>query len=330
MIKIIIMLVLIIGLGAGLYLVQHPQIFKPKASEALPGETVRNLNSEKGFQIDPGTDKIPSKDVYNTLAPKWVRFVYFPDKGIPSDIPEAVRKLVIFNNESSQGAPIGKTDLSLWNNYINNRYIPDLEAFLQQYASVVNAIEIWNEEDICPSEEFCPGVPPKAYAHMLKEAAAKIKSYNANIKVVIGGLNSGNLSYLQTMQQAEPDVLNQVDAVGVHPYGTSPAGWCKDGKDADCNGIVLPFGDLADKVNMYKDATGKPVWVTEIGFGTEDEVWQAKYLNKSFAVLSSNNVPVVIWFGWSDRMRGGIDEPNWGLVNDRDTIKASGVEFQLY
>ncbi len=330
MIKIIAMLILIIGLGAGLYLVQHPQIFKPKAYDAPQGPIVRNINSEKGFQIDLGTNKIPSQEVYNTLVPKWVRFVFFPDKGISSSIPATVRKLVVFNNESTDGAPMGKSDLRLWNKYIDNVYIPDLEAFLKKYSSIVNAIEVWNEEDICPSDEFCPGVPPRAYAYMLKKAAAKIKSYNPNIEVVIGGFNSGQLSYLQTMQQAEPDVLNQVDAVGVHPYGTSPAGWCKDGKDVDCKGIVLPFGDLTDVLNMYKSATGKPVWVTEIGFGTEDETWQAKYLDKTFAVLSNNNVPVVIWYAWSDHMRGGIDEPNWGLVNERNTIKASGTEFQLF
>lgn len=327
------MLILLIGLGTGVYLVQKNgfQIFQSKAYDAPVPDILRNINSEKGFQIDPGTDKIPPTEVYNTLIPKWVRFVYFPDKGIPYNIPATVGKLVVFNNESTDEAPIGEIDLSLWKNYIDNVYIPDLETFLKQYASNVNAIEVWNEEDVCPSKElFCPGVPAKAYAYMLKEAAAKIKSYNANIAVVMGGLNSGDLGYIQTMQRVEPNVFNQVDAVAVHPYGTSPAGWCKDGKDDDCNGIVLPFGDLADVVNMYKSETGKPIWVTEIGFGTEDEVWQAKYLDKTFAELSKLNVPVVIWYSWSDRMKGGIDEPNWGLVNERDIIKSSGVQFQLY
>lgn len=330
MIKIITMLILIIGLGAGLYLVQHPQIFRPKAYNAPPGQTVKSLNSEKGFQIDPGTNRIPPKEVYNTLTPKWVRFVYFPNKGIPSNIPSFVGKLVVFNNESSDGAPLGKSDLNVWKRYIDSTYIPNLNTFLKQYSSNVNAIEVWNEEDVCPAEEFCPGVPSRSYAYMLKEAAAKIKSYNENITVVVGGLNSGDLGYIKTMQRVEPNVFNQVDAVAVHPYGTSPDGWCKDGKEVDCNGIVLPFGDLAEVVNMYKDATGKPVWVTEIGFGTEDEVWQARYLNKTFAELSKLNVPVVIWYSWSDRMKGGIDEPNWGLVNENGIIKATGVQFQLY
>lgn len=326
------MLILLIGLGTGVYLVQKSgfQIFQSKAYDVPVSDILRNINSEKGFQIDPGTDKIPSREVYNTLIPKWVRFVYFPDKGIPSNIPATVGKLVVFNNESTDESPLGKIDLSLWKNYIDNVYIPDLETFLKQYSSKVNAIEVWNEEDVCPGKKFCPGVPSRSYAYMLKEAAAKIKSYNANINVVMGGLNSGDLGYIQTMQRVEPNVFNQVDAVAVHPYGTSPAGWCEDGKDADCNGIVLPFGDLADVVNMYKSETGKPIWVTEVGFGTEDEVWQARYLDKTFAELSKLNVPVVIWYSWSDRMKGGIDEPNWGLVNERDIIKASGVQFQLY
>lgn len=327
-------LLILVGLGVGVYLVQKSgfQIFQSRASNTFgEPDILRNINSEKGFQIDTSqVVKIPPKDLYDTLQPHWIRFVYRPDKGIPTNTPSNVKRLLIFNNESAEPAPIGETGVSTWNKYIDKYYLPALDTLLRKNLKF-DAIEIWNEEDVCPSKEFyCPGVPAQSYAYMVKKAAEKIKSYNGHIQVIIGGLNSGQVSYIQDMKKAEPNVLAQVDGVGLHPYGRSPDGWCaKNG--LECGGIFLSYGDLAENIKEYRTAAGfLPIWVTEIGFGVDDQAWQANFLARSFKVLSDNNVAVIIWYAWSDKMLGGADEDNWGLVDKYSTIKAAGTEFELF
>lgn len=372
MVRIVALIILIIGIVGGLYLVQHPTIFKPKAYESA--EAIR---TEKGFQIDTSDpEKVPSKKKFDTLKPDWVRFVYFSDKGVPADIPESVKILLILNNEANDilrvpptphGKDIGTlnsdeafwaweliytpADIQEWKNYIDQKYLPFLEEFLKSKPRV-DAIQIWSEEDYCHGRTgHC--IHHEAYAYMLKKSAEIIKRYNSNIKVIIGGLASQNLGYIQKMKETDPKVFDQVDAVGLHSYGLYPddssseGGWCR------CNSLnedyyctdnidqitgqemcpnILPYGGMGDVIDKYKQETGLAVWITEVGQTSEEEVWQLKYFDKIFKIFEEQKVPVVIWYAWSDKILGplgkeGADD-KWGLVDDYGTIKGVGMRFK--
>ncbi len=272
-----------------------------------------------GIQIDiQSQDKIPTSTQLQTLNPGWARFVYRPGIALPN--LQNAKSLVIFTGESAPPAPIGSTDFNTWKNYVDNTFVPALRTAVRDNPDI-DAIQIWNEEDICPSQAYCPGMPAAAYAYMLKESAAAIKANNNIIQVVMGGLASGQPSYITDVENSDADAFNNVDAVGIHPYGKSPDGWCA----SSCL-ITLPFGDLATSIDDYRAASPAPIWVTEIGYGTDDRIWQAGYLMEAFNVLSNLYVPVINWYAWIDSMTGG-NENNWGLYDINGGIKPSGNAF---
>lgn len=365
MIRIIALLVLIGGLIGGIYLVQHPQVLKPKAYDpetgGKPVYEEQAYKLEKGFQIDASDpEKIPSLKIYDALKPKWVRFVYFEDRGIPSSIPSDVKILLIINQETDKsGEDIppshGRTienltsderfyawehiftqdDVNAWKNYTDRKYLPSLERFLQS-GQKADAIQIWSEPDFCLGlTGLC--IHPEAYAYMLKKSAALVKEYNRNVKVIVGGLASQNFAYVERMKVKEPDVFDQVDAIAIHPYGLypdgpedQPNGWCHY-KSSECP-VSLPYGGVGWVIDKYKEVSGLPVWITEVGQTTSAENWQARYFAKLSKVLSDKKVQVAIWYGWTDKILGPLGkaerDDQWGLVDDYGTIKAVGVEFQ--
>lgn len=243
-----ILLLLIVGLGAGLYLVQHPQIFRPKAVEIdADGNPVPkqpdSYKLQKGFAIDLShPEKVPSQKVFNLLKPEWVRSVYFQQHGISASIPSNVKILVMFNNQVTPDLELitprtgtnfthswdtyqSRTDFELWKTFTDKHFIPALNTFLYSNQRV-DAVQIWNEEDFCGgSTSIC--IPPEAYAYMLKRSAEAIKISERDIEVVTGGLVSQKFEYLEFMQKEVPDIFNLIDAVAIHPYGLSPDGWCQ-------------------------------------------------------------------------------------------------------
>lgn len=345
MIRIIALLILIFGLGAGLYLVQHPQIFKPKAEESQPTRDgyIKPVSLQKGFAIELSpVEIIPSDNIYKLLEPEWVRFVYFADKGIPVSIPSEVKILLVLNNQANDTVAHVPTSSSTddywkdrehytpkesaaWKDYTDQIWLPFLDEFLNNEQNRrVNVIQIWNEEDLC---EAITGdcIPADAYAYMLKQSAKKIKEYDAKINVIMGGVAWGQVSYIDDMKKVYPDVFSQVDAMGLHPYGKSPDGWCISGCEMN-----LPYGDIAESIQIYRKASGKSVWIDEIGI-EGSEAFQAEYFKRMFAVFVREKIPLGIWFSWSNNIGGTSKDPtNFGLTDSQGTIKEVGVEFRHF
>ena len=349
MIKIIALFILIVGLVAGLYLVQHPQIFKPKASESQPnGDGFRKVVTlQKGFAIELSpVERIPSNELFKILEPKWVRFVYFSDKAIPSSLPSDVKILLALNNQANATVAnipthsstdpnyqswedYGPQESAWWKDYTDKIWLPFLNDVLKnEQISRVDTLQIWNEEDLCTAPTGdC--IPADAYAYMLKKSAQKIKEFNPKLKVIMGGVASGQPSYIENMKKAYPDVFSQVDAIGLHPYGKSPDGWCQyKNQQPICDVYDLPFGDLAESIQTYKAVSGLPVWIDEFGKeGPED--YQAEYLKRIFSVFTKEKVPVAIWYSWSDNMvatNGKVS--HFGLTDTQGALKEVGIEFR--
>jgi len=273
-----------------------------------------------GMQIDTHyAEKIPHLTQLQQLKPAWIRGDYNRITFGPS-WPASVKSIVLVNNETTNSQNPGQNEpFSTWKTYVNTVYVPKIKHILQESPSIV-AIEVWNEEDIC-HPGFCPYVPPQEYAYLLDQAATTIKAISPRTKVIMGGMAAGQIQYLQNVMQANLTGFRKIDAVGLHPYGASPDGWCASG----CGGNNLTSGNLATKVTDYQTTAGKPVWVTEIGTGSSDQAWQAKYLTRSFTVLQRLQVPVVIWYAWIDTMG-----PNFGLMDSQKNMKLSGEAFRRF
>lgn len=213
-INFLVLFLLIIGISLGVYLVKKPTNIFPKAYDTINNlsDDLENVNVSAngrfGVVIDIRLSTlVPNANQFTTLQPGWVRFVYQPQYKIPA-FPKGVKSLVVFGYDSVLGKPEEKEllqwkdnkgndvyteeALSKWQAY-TNKYLAALEDFLKEYSDRVDAIEIWNEEDLCifdykiNTEYFCPKVPEPVFANMLKKAAATIKQSNPNIKVVMGG-----------------------------------------------------------------------------------------------------------------------------------------------
>lgn len=325
------LLILITGFAAGIYLVGKQTVFKSKAFDPVVMPTFVYLNSKVGFNIGVNSiNRINIPSIVSVLKPHWVRYIIQRDGSIPDfGIPNS-KLLAVFSGEAAEGAlvnPGSNNNRDLWMRYINEKYLPVLNNFLNRYPDV-GAIEVWNEPDLNCLASFCPTVSADVYSYMLREAAKVIKARNPNIKVISAGLASGNTAYLSQIKSA----LTQVDGVGLHPYGVSPGGWCAQTSN-DCP-VELPNGNVSNVINAYFTTGGKPVWVTEVGTGTIlRPVWQAEYLNRIFKALSETGVvPVIIWYSFSDYDSGGGGETDMGLVSGGrfNAIKAAGLEFELF
>lgn len=134
-------------------------------------------------------------------------------------------------------------------------------------------VEIWNEPN---TERFWGSTPSvDEYAALLTASYASIKSVAPETRVILGGpaATPDDHLWIQSVLQ-----LAQADAVGVHPYATTP------------NGVI-------ERVNRVRALTYLPISVTEFGWGSfspnctgslcVDEDAQANYLATSLYLLSN-------------------------------------------
>lgn len=367
--SILLIILLVIGLITGVYLVKKPTNIFPKAYDAAPNDIysgaediIINSNGKFGISIDIfKPEKIPNTEQLQALSPGWVRFVVGPSLEIPT-FPKNIKTMVVFNAESVVGRPKDAEFSENWRNYID-KYVQDLEDFIKKNPGKITAIEIWNEEDICDLRyDYCPGVPENIYAEILKRSASTIKQNNPDIKVIMGGLVTNDITwedggYLGRLLKIDPNIFDQVDALGLHPYGKTLNNWCscnskkynKDGSEnkAYCTTNIdpitdkdrcpdnLPWGDIKESVDKYKAAlpTGVKIWVTEIGQPTDDYEWQKEYMKMVFDYLSTE-AEVVNWYAWTDKMLAvedvETDFMQMGLYDRNNNLKPAGILFKTY
>ena len=223
-----------------------------------------------------------------------------------------VNSLIIINQETVwHPAPwIGNND---WEGFSTK--LADVAAQIarryRRYGAGV-AYQIWNEGDKQhnPASVF---VTPQQYALILRKTAAAIRVEAPDSPIIFNGMATGPdtaVAYIKQVRAALGGSL-PVDAIGVHPYtrwGTyAPFDWGKN------------FGTLADAFARYKAGLpGMKLWITEIGVADDNEIGSqhyaeiAKYFTDVYKTVGerfAEQVPVLIWFAWSDWMR------NAGVVN---------------
>jgi hypothetical protein len=181
-------------------------------------------------------------------------------------------------------------------------YAPDKQRFLDyvrgvvtRYRRYVKHWEIWNEPD--NAYFWRPAPDPLAYADMLIEASALIKSIDPEAKVLIGGFNSFDTTFVQKVANA--GAWPSIDIVAIHPYidPYSP-------EDGNLRAAI-------DGVRAISERYGeRPIWVTEMGWssgpserdrvGFTDEQFQASYLTRSMLWLWQAGVERVFWYSFKD------------------------------
>ncbi len=182
-------------------------------------------------------------------------------------------------------------------------------AVLRHYGKQIKAVEIWNEYN----GTFCKG--PAAhdragtYLLMLRTAYAAIKRERPDVIVAGGGTSGIPLPYWEELLTGGG--LAFMDVLSVHPYRY----------DSPPEGLETDLAALQDLVKKYNGGKTKPVWVTEIGWGTKpstavgdlaiDDDTLARFLVRAYALLLSADVQRIYWYLFRD-----YQQFNMGLVRD--------------
>jgi Glycosyl hydrolase catalytic core len=171
-------------------------------------------------------------------------------------------------------------------------------ALLRHYGGQIGSVELWNEYN----GSFCtgPALADRAgtYSRMIRVAYRALKTERPAL-LIAGGATAGvPLPYLERVFAAGG--LDSMDAVSVHPYRY----------DSPPEGIEEDIAGLQRLIQRYNHGNPKPVWVTELGWGTKaasapldlaiDERTQASFLIRSYALLISAGVERIYWYLFRD------------------------------
>ena len=191
--------------------------------------------------------------------------------------------------------------------------------------------EIWNEENIVT---FATRPDPARFATLIRIAGRVIHRQAPGSQVILGGLfgrplqippNVASGDYLARFYRAR-NVKKYFDGVGLHPYV------------ADATAMGAQLQNLRRIMRRHNDF-GTPLFVTELGWGSEDGPtrWQrglfgqAFQLSKSFAMLSANRVRWgvggVWWFTWTDEGGSCVFCHSAGLLNEAREAKPAWYRF---
>jgi Glycosyl hydrolase family 14 len=188
---------------------------------------------------------------------------------------------------------------------------------------VVN-YEIWNEEN---STAFLhpQTSAPEAYADLYMAARGAIKSVDPQADVVVGGLALGKadvtdeIQFLQRMYAHRPDLVGNVDGVGLHPYQQTLA---------DTYMRLAKFRQALDQIA----GPSVPIEITEVGWATTSvsESERATDLSLLAEQLPNSdcNVDRLLPYTWLTQESDPSDPESWfGIWNHDGSGKPSGVAY---
>ena len=232
---------------------------------------------------------------------------------------KGINTLFVLNQQTVGGEDAPWKDGETWSSYAK-RFASAAGEIAAHYAHLGNKVsyEIWNEGDNPKTAKFSVYVRPSQFAPVLWQAANAIRAASPKSKIVFGGLSTDHKEGSTYVNRVRRELGGElpVDAIGIHPYGRWPVrrpfnGW--------------GFGPLNKELDGFKNRVPEPLWITEIGIVGRDQPLSEKRhtavasfirdLYKSVAQQHADQVPVVIWFSWSDNME------NAGIVRGDGTVK---------
>ena len=157
-------------------------------------------------------------------------------------------------------------------------------AVLDHYGSQIRAVEIWNEFNGSFCHGPCQDDRPAAYVNLLEPAYRILKASHPDIAIVGGVTANIPLPYLEAVFQKGG--LDLMDALSVHPYGSTPEGVGKE------------IHDLRELATRYGHPE-LPIWATEFGRGGSSPAGRrdvARYLVRMSTALLGAGVERLYWY----------------------------------
>jgi hypothetical protein len=248
---------------------------------------------------------------------------------------------------SAVTAPIGSQEArDAWRRFLTeavDRYGPDGSYWAGPYqaehpgkpALPIGTWQIWNEPNL---RSAMSPVDPGNYAKLLELSHSAIKDADSSAKVMLAGMpgyagNANAWDFLDRVYQT-PGARKAFDVAALHPYARN---------------VSQMLGEIRRlRATMQGNSDGhKPLWVTEIGWGslpknataygqTKGMRGQAKILKKAFQALKKErhrwHIKRVLWFNFRDPGGGSVKTCSFcssaGLLEHDGTPKPAWSAFR--
>lgn len=194
----------------------------------------------------------------------------------------------------------------------------------------IDAIELWNQPNSNSSWAKEPANTwVTSFADLVKAAGPAVRQANPNLKVVVGGLSSSDVTWLNQFYDAG-GVIGTYDALGLVTY-QSPGDAAPEALDAQwAQYYITGMKAVADLMDSKSDPA--QIWATEFGWTSHDntgypegvpnyakgvtEQQQADYLLRGLAEMASISPRITAAF-WADAINSDLGDPmkdNYGLI----------------
>lgn len=204
-----------------------------------------------------------------------------------------------------------------------NGWLDFVEAAVRRYGNSVTTWEIWNEENLLGYWQ--PVIDADRYSALVNATAARIRSVQPGAYIIMGGLCmfDGWRTFME--ECLDSDVLDSVDAIGIHPYRMTPEGYFDiDVDPGHGDNFHEEIQDIRDRVALHK--TGVDLWDTEAGYinfdyaTSENDTAQAKWLTRSMLNEHAEGLKGCHYFKYGAHRDGELFD---GLVYDDAPYEAS-------
>lgn len=152
---------------------------------------------------------------------------------------------------------------------------------------MIEAVKIWNEPNNKSHWDIEADPEWLRYSQMTSLACAAVRSENARLTRVLGGISPIDPRFIERM--AGHGVLSEVDAVAVHGF---PLDW-----------NLWQIHEWPQRLAEIAEVTDLPVWVTEVGVSTFGAEEVQEFGLERTAELLIGRAPRIFWYSLYDLPR---------------------------
>jgi hypothetical protein len=229
-----------------------------------------------------GIEHVRDEQYWNQIEPERSRYC-FPDR-----LTRYMAELAQYRLEPlivlSFANPLYDNGLTPFTPEGRDGYARYGKTVLDHYGSQIPAIEIWNEYNGSFCNGPCQDDRATYYVKMLEQSYRALKSSHPDVTVVGAATANIPLPYLEAVFQKGG--LDFMDALSVHPYGSTPESVGKEIRDLRALAARYRHPEL-------------PIWVTEFGRGGQSAEGRrevARYLVRMGTALLAASVDRMYWY----------------------------------
>lgn len=203
----------------------------------------------------------------------------------------------------------------------------------KRFKGKVKYYEVWNEWTVGTGLKKKTGVPPpEVFAQLVKKTSAAIKRADPDAIVMAGSLNplgQRGISWFDKLM--ELGILNDIDAISLHPYSYRNEDMALRNPEDNLAGI----DKFEARVRAFSKKT-VPLYITEMGVPTYNgpgglsNAAAAQYIVKYTMLAKSRPYIKGVW--WYDLIDDGdnpkINEHRFGLLDRKEKPKAAALAYE--